>query len=107
MTQKVKRAKLKAKKHEYQTRLQTAARPPRADPGEAHGAGDRGGVHRRARGAGIAVRSGAGWNSAADRYHGRHCVRWRGGHRRAGDYSDDGTAVSRCAAAPSANPRGR
>jgi hypothetical protein len=67
MTQKVKRAKLKAKKHEYQTRLQAAARPPRADPGEAHGARDRGGVHRRARVAAIATRIRAGRNSAVAR----------------------------------------
>ena len=32
------------KSNEYQTRLQAAARPSRADPDEAHGARDRGGV---------------------------------------------------------------
>ena len=55
------------KKHEYQTRLQAATRPSRADPGEAHGARDWGGVYRRARAAAIAARSRAGRNSAVDR----------------------------------------
>jgi hypothetical protein len=66
MTRRVERAKLKRltrpKKHEYQTRLQAAARPSRADPDEAHSARDRGGVHRRARAAAIAARSRAGRN---------------------------------------------
>jgi hypothetical protein len=95
------------KKHEYQTRLQAAARPPRADPGEAHGTRDRGGVHRRLRVAAIAARSRAGRNSAADRDHRRHRIRWSGSRRWAGDYSDDAATVSRRAAARSANPRGR
>jgi hypothetical protein len=62
------------KKHEYQTRLQAAARPSRAGPGEAHGARDRGGVHRRARAAAIAARSRAGRNSAVARDHRRHRI---------------------------------
>jgi hypothetical protein len=44
---------------------QAATRPSRADPGEAPGARDRGGVYRRARAAAIAARSRAGRNSAA------------------------------------------
>jgi len=63
-----------AKKREYKTRLQAAAGPPRAGPGEAHGAGDRGGVHRRARAAAIAARSRAGRNPAIDRDHRRRRI---------------------------------
>jgi hypothetical protein len=74
-----------AKKREYKTRLQAAAGPPRAGPGEAHGARDRGGVHRRARAAAIAARSRAGRNSAIDRDHRRRRIRWGGSRRRAGD----------------------
>ena len=111
MTQKVERAKLKGrrdqKKHEYQTRLQAAVRPPRADPDEAHGARDRGRVHRRARVAAIATRIRAGRNYAVARDQWRYRIRWSGSRRWAGDYSDDTATVSRHAGARWANPRGK
>jgi len=57
--------------------------------------------------AAIAPRSRAGRNSAVDRDHRRHRIRWSGSRRWAGDYSDDAATVSRRAAARSGNPRGR